>query len=339
VRRYVTPGRLLALGLLLLAVVFVLWALPSSEYIFLPDRAHPVGPLVTVAGAHEDRDGGGIYFVDVIVRKASLLERLFGGLHQGADLVPASAVVGPGLSGAQEHDLDVAEMDQSQQVAAAVAFRTAGRKVTLIPNGAVVEDLQPHSPAAAKLAPGDVIVAVDGTPVRGPAGIASVMKHKRIGETVTFTVRRGSAEKLFKLKTVASTGAKPHHAVVGVYLGPSERIHLPQAVSIDSNGVVGPSAGLAFALDVLEKLGRDVDRGRKIAATGEIQLNGHIAPIGGIKQKTYGAREAGVDVFLVPVQNAATARKYAHGLKIIPVKSFQQALHALATLPNAPAKG
>ena len=61
--------------------------------------------------------------------------------------------------------------------------------------------------------------------------------------------------------------------------------------------------------------------------------NGQVGPIGGIKQKTIGAREAGVDVFLVPVANAAEARKYAHGLRIVPVKSFQQALHALATLP------
>ena len=104
-------------------------------------------------------------------------------------------------------------------------------------------------------------------------------------------------------------------------------------VSIDADGVGGPSAGLAFALGVLEKLGRNVDRGHKIAATGEIFLNGAVGPIGGIKQKTIGAREAGVDAFLVPAgENARDARKYAHGLRIIPVKSFQQALRALGNV-------
>jgi len=122
---------------------------------------------------------------------------------------------------------------------------------------------------------------------------------------------------------------------VGVLLEPNESIKLPLRVSIDAHGVGGPSAGLAFALDVLQELGRNVDRGHKIAATGEIFLDGRVGPIGGIKQKTIGAREAGVDAFLVPAgQNAADARKYAHGLRIIPVKSFQQALHALATLPE-----
>jgi PDZ domain-containing secreted protein len=53
-----------------------------------------------------------------------------------------------------------------------------------------------------------------------------------------------------------------------------------------------------------------------------------------VKQKTIGARKAGVDAFLVPAgDNARVARQYAHGLRIIPVKSFPQALHALATLP------
>jgi len=313
----------------------VLWAVPSKEYIFLPDKAHPVDPLITVAGARPEPKGGGVYFVDVIVRKATLLERLFGGLHKGADLYPASDVVGPGLSDSQEHDEDVAEMQQSQQTAAVVAFRALGRKVTLTPNGALVVDLQDGSPAAAKLAPGDVIVAVDGKPVRTPSDVAQAMHGAKIGEKLVFTVRRDGAKRVFVLHTVA---AAPHskRAIVGVYLEPHVAIHLPERVSIDADGVVGPSAGLAFALDLLQKLGRNVDHGNKIAATGEISMNGTVSPIGGIKQKTFGAREAGVDAFLVPAgQNARDARKYADGLRIIPVKNFQQALHALATLPPA----
>jgi PDZ domain-containing protein len=73
--------------------------------------------------------------------------------------------------------------------------------------------------------------------------------------------------------------------------------------------------------------------GHKIAATGELEPDGTVRPIGGIKQKTIGAREAGVDAFLVPAgENAVEAKKHAHGLRIIPVESFSQALHALATL-------
>jgi PDZ domain-containing protein len=98
--------------------------------------------------------------------------------------------------------------------------------------------------------------------------------------------------------------------------------------------VGGPSAGLAFALEVMEKSGVDVVHGHNVAATGEIFAAGTIGPIGGIKQKTIGAREAGVDAFLVPAgDNATEARKYADGLRIIPVHKFVDALSALKALP------
>ncbi|MEA2424055.1 MAG: hypothetical protein QOH13_465, partial [Thermoleophilaceae bacterium] len=79
-----TPARLFVGGFVLLVVVLALLILPSDEYIFLPDPAHPVAPLVTVPGGH-DPTKGGVYYVDVIVRKATWFERLFPGIHNGAD--------------------------------------------------------------------------------------------------------------------------------------------------------------------------------------------------------------------------------------------------------------
>ena len=81
-RRFVTPGRLAIAGLALLAVVLALMVIPSGEVIFLPDAAHPVAPLVTFHGSRDPKHGG-VYFVDVFERKATLLERLFGGLDDG----------------------------------------------------------------------------------------------------------------------------------------------------------------------------------------------------------------------------------------------------------------
>ena len=330
--RLITPKRILFTGLLLTLLVAVLARMSSGDYIFLPDRAHPVDPLVHVAGGHDPANGGGIYFVDVIVRRATVLEQLFGGLHTGADLYPASAVVPPGVSDTQQNQVDAFEMKTSQQIAAAVALRELGRKVTTSQSGALVEFVRPGFPAAGKLAPTDVIVAVDGRPVSSPAGVSAVMDGSRAGTSFSFRILHGGRARLVTLRTVPDEPGSTR-GVVGIFLAPDETIHLPIRVSIDAHGIGGPSAGLAFALDVLQQLGRNVDRGYKIAATGEIYLNGAVGPIGGIKQKTIGAREAGVDAFLVPTANAAAARKYADGLRIIPVNTFQQALRELATLP------
>jgi Lon-like protease len=333
--KIVTPGRLAALGLVLLAVVLGFVLIPSNQYIFLPDPAHPVTPLVRVPGGHEPKRGG-IYFVDVVVRKATLLERLFGGLHKGADLYPASAVNPPGVGDAQRRRIDLQDMRNSQQVAAAVALKAAGRKVVMQPTGAKVEDVESGEPAVSKLEPDDIIIAIDGKRVTGPNDVFVDMKAHKPGDVVRFTVRRAARTLVEKIKTVASP-TPPRRAIVGVLLTQALDIHLPLKVTIDAGGVGGPSAGLAFALDVYQQLGHDVDRGHKIAATGEIFPDGSVGPIGGVKQKTYGARSAGVDAFLVPAgDNAREARKYAGGLRIIPVKTFPQALRALKTaFPNA----
>ena len=180
-----------------------------------------------------------------------------------------------------------------------------------------------------------MIVAIDGKTVRDPQDVFDAMSKRKVGDVVRFTIHRDSSTLVESVKTTASPKADGRRrAIVGVLLETALDIHLPIPITIDAGNVGGPSAGLAFALQVLADLGKNVVHGHKIAATGEIFADGSIGPIGGIKQKTIGARRAGVDAFLVPAgENAIDARKEAHGLRIIPVKNFQQALHALATLP------
>jgi Lon-like protease len=334
--RHITPGRLLVLGGALAVATLALWVLPSSEYILLPDTAHPVAPLVTVAGGH-DPARGGVYFVDVFERKATLLERLFGGLHEGADLYPASEINPPGVDQAQQEKIAVEDMQRSEQIAAAVALKALGRHVVMTPIGVRVEAVAPGMPAVGKLQPDDVIVDVNGRSVKSAVAVFEAMRKIRIGSVVRLTVQRAGTTRSEAIRTVASsTLDPPRRAVVGIEVQTAYDIRLPIKVRIDAGAVGGPSAGLAFALEVMVKLGRNVIHGHKIAATGELWADGSVHPIGGIKQKVIGARRAGVDAFLVPAgDNAQEARKYAHGLRIIAVQNFQQALRALATLPPA----
>jgi Lon-like protease len=86
---------------------------------------------------------------------------------------------------------------------------------------------------------------------------------------------------------------------------------------------------------VMEELGRDVDKGNRVAVTGSIGLDGSVGEIGGMKQKAIAVARSKADVFLVPSgDNAREARRYADGVRVVPVRTFQQALRALATLPR-----
>jgi Lon-like protease len=334
-RRFSWPTLALGLGALLLLVAGVLYVAPSGDYIFLPDQARAVAPLVQVQGEKPDKDGGGIYYVAVDVRKASLLEKAVPGLNDGATLVPADQVNPEGVNERQRRQGELQEMARSQKYAAAVALRALGYKVSVQPKGALVEAVGAGYPADGKLVPDDVIVAVDGAPVRNARGLTAQLDKRKPGDVVQLTVRRLKKTVDVSIRTTENP-QDTKRAFLGVVISDDATVKLPVKVAFDIGGVGGPSAGLAFALDLTEELGRDVDHGRRVAATGEILLDGSVRAVGGIKQKTIGARRAGMDFFLVPGDNAAEARRYADGLRIVPVDSFQQALRRLATLtPNA----
>jgi Lon-like protease len=332
VLRLFSPVRLVVAGLMVAAVAFALWILPSESYIFLPNEAHPVAPLVEVQGG-KDPKGGGIYYVDVRVRKATLVERLIPGLREGATVVPAEQVRPPGVSEAERRREELQEMQTSQRVAAAVALRELGRKVVTKPIGARIEFVDPEAPAAGKLLAGDVITSAGGKPVTGPAGLRRVVRATGTGRALLLVVKRGDKRVEVRVQPVRGPQGTP---MIGVIISQAADIQLPVNVKIDTDNVGGPSAGLAFALDLLEELGRDVDQGNRIAVTGALELDGTVGEVGGLKQKTIGVERAGIKVFLVPAgDNAAEARRYADGIRIVPVTSFQQALRRLATLAPA----
>ena len=332
-KRTLTPVRLILGGLaVLLVAAVVLWLVPSNSYLLLPDTARAVAPLVTVPKTrNKDDDKGEIFFLAVLVRKANLLERLFPAVRDdGATLVPAEVLRPPGVSEGAQRKIDEHDMSESQSIAAAVALRTLGYKVFADRNGAEIADIVPGMPSVGKLEPSDVVVSVDGRPVRTPADLRRLIRGRKPGDSVRLGVRNSRGLRTVELRTRNEDG----HPVIGVIIDQSANIKLPFPVRIRAGSVVGPSAGLAFALEIMEKLGHNVDRGYKVAATGELQLDGTVLPIGGVKQKIFEAKNSHVDILLVPAgDNAAEARRFAGSVRVIPVNSFQQALHKLATFP------
>jgi PDZ domain-containing protein len=331
VSRLSLSARLLIAGLIAGAAALALYVFPSESYIFLPNRAHAVAPLVEVEGGSDPQDGGGVYYVDVLVRKATLLERLWPGVREGASVVPAEQVRPEGVDDAARRREELAEMELSQRVAAAVALRELGRDVVARPIGARIEFVDPDAPAAGKLRAGDVVVSVDGDRVTAPSALRAAIREAGVERELTLRVQRGERRVDVSVRPERGPEGVP---MLGVIVSQAADIRLPVDVEIDTGGVGGPSAGLAFALDLLEELGRDVDGGRKIAVTGTLELDGSVGAVGGIKQKTIGVERADIDLFVVPAgENAAEARRHADGIRIVPVTTFQQALRTLATLP------
>ena len=225
----------------------------------------------------------------------------------GASMVPEHALSAPGSSFEERRATARAEMARSEKVAAAVALRAAGYDVDAAPRGALVETVAIDVRAGEqRCADGDVIVEAAGercgrrTTCGAPSGRRRRASPSRSACAVTGEQRAHRADD----RGAGRPGAPDHR-----HPGRAGRgIELPVKVDIDLGDVGGPSAGLPFALDVFQELGNDIDRGYRVAATGEIELDGTVAPIGGMKQKVLGVREAGADVFLVPAGDNAERR-------------------------------
>jgi Lon-like protease len=326
-------GVAVVLGVLGLVTALALWRIPSGDYLIIPDVAKPLESRVEVEGGHTGSKGD-VYYVDVYFRHVRLLERVLPFLRpDGATLVPAEALAPAGTSDEQRRQQSVAEMDRSEQIASVVALRALGYDAVATPRGVLVTSIASDAPAAKVLDPDDVIVAVDGVPVRTPTELRRRIARHTPGDHVRLTVRRNDKPMDVTVRLIPNP-TDAHRAIIGILVDQDAKIRLSVDVGIDLGSVGGPSAGLPFALEIARQLGRDVTHGCRVAATGELALDGTVLPIGGIEQKTIGARRAHVDYFLVPAgTNAQGARENAQGLPIIPVESFQQALRRLTTRP------
>ncbi len=329
-------------GLSLLGVLAVLliggWLLgtPADEYVLLPDNPHPADAVVAVGGVkpQPSRDGSGIYYLDVLVHRASLPESWLSHFEDGATVVPAAAVVPPGGNQSDLDRVDRLTFADSRTVAGVVALRALGRKVTVERTGVTFDGVDRPAPSyRAGLRPGMVITAIDGVAVPGLQALTKQMKGRQPGAPIHLSVLDGK-RKLELHTRLTSDPADRKRAIIGI-LGVHDappRAQLPVKVTISPRGLGrGPSAGLAFTLEVYDALsGHKLAKGRKIAVTGTINLDGIVGAIGGVRQKVLGAVRQHADLVLVPADNAADARDAARGrVDVVAVASFRQALTAL----------
>ncbi|MGH9114792.1 MAG: PDZ domain-containing protein, partial [Acidimicrobiales bacterium] len=204
--------------------------------------------------------------------------------------------------------------------------------------------VEPGSPAAAAgLRCNDVVIAVNGAPVRTAEDLVQAIHEARPGQSVTIGLRRtvnGKAvtedlvAKLTGTPAISGQGpAKPSQAFLGVVAESDTTYVFPFDVSIHVGNIGGPSAGLALTLGLLDVLSNGrLTGGHRIAATGTISLDGSVGVIGGVAQKAVAVRRAGAQMFLVPPQNLEAARSEAGSMKVLAVSSLHQALDDLAAI-------
>ena len=309
----------------------------SHLYALAPGSASSVGPAITVKPPTPTYSHPGKFlFVTVSLRTVGPIDYVFDRMNSNIQLVNQSALVGPSRP-SQLNQVDAVQMQTSTQTAVIVALQQLGYTVVVHDIGAEVDVVSAKSPADGHLVPGDVITAVDGTPTTTSDALVAIIRAHKPGDDLSFTVQPPSGPVRTDSITLGATppgvSATPR-AFLGVQTSTKQQAILPVDVTIDPGNVGGPSAGLAFTLGVIGELqAGDLTGGHTVAVTGTIEADGSVGDVGGVAQKTVAVRRTGAIAFLVPPGEYDVARKHAGPhLKVIEVRSVQDALNALASL-------
>lgn len=241
-------------------------------------------------------------------------------------VVPREFVYPPGRSREQLTDESADEFKNSQTSAETAALRKLGYPVMV-----TVEKVDAGAPAEKVLAAGDVLVAVDGTKITSNTHLQSVIAARKPGQKVTLKYRRGETDRTGTV-TLGKSERTPGAGQLGANF--QQKQPHPFKVEIQLDNIGGPSAGLMFALGIVDLVRpADLTDGRFIAGTGTIDDDGKVGAIGGIPQKLIAARKAGATVFLVPAGNCEEAKiSPPAGLQLIRVGTLDDGLTALDKL-------
>ncbi|OAA24928.1 PDZ domain-containing protein [Frankia sp. EI5c] len=292
-------------------------------------------PLIEISGRETYPTSGSL---DLTTVEETPRLNLLGALQDWASsdraVVPSELVRPPGTSQEEIRQENTQAMLESQDQATAAALSELG--ITPTGTDVMVHEVPAGSPASGLLRSGDVITAVGGVPITGQESLLAEISKVAPGDAVEVTYRRDDRTAAVKITTRAATG-DPKRAMIGVTT--TEKRSYPFTVKIRISDIGGPSAGLMFALGIVDLLTPgELTGGKTIAGTGTIDSSGAVGSIGGIQQKILGAEQAGATIFLVPKENCVDAVRIGPDqLRLVEVTSLSGALDALETLRKDPA--
>jgi len=282
--------------------------------------------VIQVSGTETSGSAGQLRLTTVGVQPdVKLLSAIAGWFSSDEAVVPYELIYPPGQTQQQVEERNAEDFAASQTSAETAALRELGYPVQV-----VVKNVTAGAPSDGILKVGDVVTSVDGKPVPTASSLTALVRARPAGSRLEIGYTRDGASATATVVSASTDNSPPR---IGVEI--EQRQPHPFELKIDLGDIGGPSAGLMFALGIIDKLRTDEDLtgGKIIAGTGTINDEGEVGPIGGIPQKLVGARNAGAKFFLVPADNCEEAVRNAQpGLPMARVGTLDEALVALEAI-------
>jgi PDZ domain-containing protein len=321
--------------IIIIAVLILLNLIPTSYFLVIPGQAINLSENITVENGGKDAKGHFLLTSTAII-KANLLLYIYGFFDPNIDLKNSNNETL--LNIAQKDYINIMEklMKESQMISKVVALREAGYSPEISGRGMLIKGILDNSPAKNKLLPGDVIIKIDEKPIRTLEEFSEIIRSYSSNQIVRVIFLRDNStySTSISLIELPNTDDKTERIGIGVYADTKDlQCRFPLKIKINLEKVKGPSAGLMIALEILNQLTEnDLSSSLLVAGTGNLSMDGRISEVDGIKQKIISAKKHKADVFLVPQKNYPEALKFSHGIRIIPVDDFDDAIMKLIKL-------
>ncbi len=179
---------------------------------------------------------------------------------------------------------------------------------------------------------GDELVSYDGKILINQEELSNYISTKEVGSKIKFIFKRGKKNIIQDFKVIKENERK----IIGIILMNNSKYETDPKIKFKfDKAEQGSSGGVTLALSIYDALsGGQLSKGRKIVGTGTIEAGGRVGPIGGEVHKLDGAIKAKADIFIVPAGDnykevLKEAKRRKSKIKIIPVKTFAEAINAL----------
>jgi Lon-like protease len=290
-------------------------------------------PVIRIEGRdHYEHDEGGLAMVTVQYiggpdRRIDLFTALSGWLSPSRAVVPEEAVFPPGQSMEDVSENQSMLMDSSQRLAVAAALNELDIPFEQTP---LVAHVPEDMPAAGLVEEGDELLEVDGEPVGDQDQAAQMIRDRDAGTSVELTVQRDGVTESVEVET---TEDEQGEAIIGIFI--DSEMEFPFEVEITVGDIGGPSAGMMFALGIIDRLSEEsITGGHYIAGTGTITPEGEVGGVSGVAQKMVSAQDKGAEYFLVAEESCEQTLDSSADIPVVAVETLDEALEALDVIRN-----
>ncbi|MEH7441072.1 SepM family pheromone-processing serine protease [Bacillus sp. JJ1122] len=322
----------------ILLMASALYYLPY--YVTKPGMAKELEPIVEVEGGFEEE--GNFMLTTVRMGKANIYAYIIAKLSKYQEIYPVEDIRAEDESDEEYNIRQLHMMADSKTSAIEVAYTKAGIPVNYTYKGVYVLRVMPGMPAEGKLKPGDHVFEIDGKAFKSSDEFIKYVSSKKAGEVVKLAFKRNGKTDQAEVQLKALEDGS-NRAAVGIQLVDDKEIDVDPDVTVQSEEIGGPSAGLMFSLEIYNQLTKeDLTKGYQIAGTGTITPDGIVGRIGGIQQKVVAADKAGAEIFFAPNEEGAKDSNYQEAMiaakdiktkmKIVPVNTFEDAVLYLENL-------